>query len=102
MLTHQDEVRVFRAGPRLSPPRLGRRRPSLTRGRRLGDVACPADALALLPAGLPASFDTAELAAAAGIDRRLAQQMAYCLRHAGALEPTGKRGRAALYRLARL
>ena len=58
------------------------------------------DQPALLPVGLPASFDTAELAAAAGIDRRLAQQMAYCLRLAGALEPTGRRGRAAVYRLA--
>jgi hypothetical protein len=63
-------------------------------------VACLADALALLPAGLPTSFDTGELAAAAGIDRRLAQQMTYCLRNAGALAATGKRGRAALYQLA--
>ena len=63
-------------------------------------IACPADAAALLPDGLPASFDTAELAAAAGIDRRLAQQMAYCLRLAGALEPSGRRGRAAVDRLA--
>lgn len=100
VLTRQDEMRMFRPG------RAYRRRGWVVAGRSLTTVegsvtiACPADAAALLPAGLPASFDTAELAAAAGIDRRLAQQMAYCLRLAGALEPSGRRGRAAVYRLA--
>jgi hypothetical protein len=100
VLTHQEEVRMFRPG------RAYRRRGWVVAGRSLTSVegsvtvACLADALALLPAGLPTSFDTGELAAAAGIDRRLAQQMTYCLRHAGALATTGKRGRAALYELA--
>jgi hypothetical protein len=100
VLTHQEEVRMFRPG------RAYRRRGWVVAGRSLTNVegsvtvACLADALALLPAGLPTSFDTGELAAAAGIDRRLAQQMTYCLRHAGALATTGKRGRAALYELA--
>jgi len=100
VLTHQDEVRMFRPG------RAYRRRGWMVAGRSLTAVessvtiASPADAAALLPAGLPASFDTAELASAAGIDRRLAQQMTYCLRLAGALEPTGHRGRAAVYELA--
>jgi hypothetical protein len=100
VLTHEEEVRVFRAG------RAWRRHGWVVAGRSLVSVersvrlASPADAAALLPHALPAAFDTGELAAAAGCDRRLAQQIAYCLRHAGALETGEKRGRAALYRLA--
>jgi len=41
--------------------------------RRL--LATPADAAALLPLALPELFDTTELAQAAGIERRLAQQI---------------------------
>ena len=101
VLTHQEEVRMF------EPGRAYRRRGWVVAGRSLtsveGSVAVASlgDALALLPHGLPPSFDTGELAQAAGIDRRLAQQMTYCLRHAGGLAATGKRGRAALYQLAR-
>jgi hypothetical protein len=98
VLTNQDEVRMYRPG------RAYRRRGWLVVGRSLVSVegsvtiGCPADAAALLPAGLPEAFDTSDLADAAGIDRSLAQQMTYCLRHSGALAPVGKRGRAALYR----
>jgi hypothetical protein len=52
-------------------------------GRRLISVderrllATPADAARLLPLALPELVDTAELAQAAGIERRLAQQMTY-------------------------
>jgi hypothetical protein len=100
VLTHEDEVRVFRAG------RAWRRRGWTVAGRSLRSVESTlhigslADAVALLPRGLPDAFDTAELAEAARCDRRLAQQIAYCLRHAGALETREKRGRAALYRFA--
>jgi hypothetical protein len=100
VLTHQEEVRAFRPG------RAYRRRGWMVAGRSLvrvdGSVLLrsPADVLALLPPGLPSPFDTAELAEAAGIERRLAQQMTYCLRHLGALAVTGKRGNAGLYRLA--
>ena len=92
VLTHQEEVRMFRPG------RAYRRRGWVVAGRSLASVegsvtvACLADALALLPAGLPPSFDTGELAAAAGIDRRLAQQMTYCLRHAGGSRRRGNAG----------
>jgi hypothetical protein len=56
-------------------------------GRTAGSllIRTPADAAALLPA-LDDTFDSAELAAGSGIDRRVAQRMAYCLRspvHAG-------------------
>jgi hypothetical protein len=100
VLTHQDEVRVH------EPGRAWRRRGWVVAGRSLTGVdgSLPIgsldEATALLPAGLPDPFDTAELAAAASIDRRLAQQMTYCLRIAGALATAGKRGNAALYRLA--
>lgn len=97
VLSHQEEVRMHRPG------RARRRRGWVVAGRSLVSIegavrlTSPSDAAALLPAGLPAEFDTAELAAAAGVDRRLAQQMTYCLRLAGALRTSGRRGRAALY-----
>jgi hypothetical protein len=61
-------------------------------------IANPADAAGLLPAELPELFDSGELAEAAGMQRRLAQQMSYCLRAMGVLEPVGKRGRAVVHR----
>ena len=98
VLTHEDEVRVHRPG------RAWRRRGWVVTGRALRDVdasvriASVDDVLRLLPAGLPATFDTAELAAAVRCDRRTAQQIAYCLRACGGIERSGTRGRAALYR----
>ncbi len=56
------------------------------------------DLVGLLPAGLPETFTTAELSDQLGRTRRAAQQMAYCLRKVGALEPVGKRGRSIVYR----
>jgi hypothetical protein len=99
LLTHEDEYRRHEEG------RAWRRRGWVVAGRSLVSVeqrlrlASAADAVALLPR-LPEVFDTADLATAAGCPRRLAQQMAYCLRALGAFEQTGKRGRAALYRVA--
>jgi hypothetical protein len=99
LLTHQDELRTHRPG------RAYRRRGWVVVGRSLVTVeetvriAGPADVARLLPVALPAQFDTAELAQTAGIDRRLAQQMAYCLKAMGVCEPVGKRGGAVLYGL---
>jgi hypothetical protein len=96
LLTHQDELRMFRAG------RAYRRRGWVVVGRSLAGVegsvriASPEDAARLLPE-LAETFDTAELAAAGGIDRRLAQRMAYCLRALEVIEPVGKRKGAVLY-----
>jgi hypothetical protein len=56
------------------------------------------DLLRLLPAELPASFTTVELAAALPGPRRVAQQLAYCLREAGVLEAVGKRAQSVEYR----
>jgi hypothetical protein len=97
-LTHQEELRVHRQG------RAFRRHGWVVVGRQLVSVerclriASPCDAADLLPAGLPELFDTAELAEAAMIERRLAQQMTYCLRAMGVLETTGKRGNALVHR----
>jgi hypothetical protein len=60
-------------------------------------IAAPEDLAAMLPASLPARFTTAEIAAATRASRRLAQQMAYCLRRTGQVEVVGKRGRALEY-----
>jgi hypothetical protein len=100
VLTHEEEHRVFRAG------RAWRRRGWTVAGRSLVAVErslllrSPADVRALLPAALPDWFDTAELAALAGVDRRLAQCMTYCLRRCGVLAVGEKRGRSTLYALA--
>jgi hypothetical protein len=100
LLTHQDELRVSQHG------RAYRRRGWVVVGRRLVSVedrvrlTCPDDAARLLPRNLPALFDTAQLADAAAIDRRLAQQMTYCLRAMGVLHTAGKRGNAIVHRQA--
>ncbi len=102
LLTHQDELRVYRDGKAF------RRHGWVVAGRGLVSVeqcvriACPDDAAHLLPPGLPELFDTAQLAEAAAIERRLAQQMTYCLRAMGVLHPTGKRGNAIVHRRADL
>ena len=98
LLTHQDELRLYRHG------RAFRRRGWVVVGRRLVSVedrlrlTCPDDAARLLPRNLPALFDTAQLADAAAIERRLAQQMTYCLRAMGVLDTAGKRGNAIVHR----
>ena len=56
-----------------------------------------ADLLGLLPEALPATFTTADLAKAIKQRRRVAQQMAYCLRELDLIQQTGKQGRAYLY-----
>jgi len=97
LLIEEEELRVHQPGKAF------RRRGWVVSGRSLSRVAnCirisgPEDAAALLPSDLPESFDTAELAEAAAITRRLAQQMTYCLRAMGVLEITGSRRRAHLY-----
>jgi len=80
-----------------------RRRGWIIHDRRLIEVlAChtfptPAHLAALLPGGLPAPFTTADLAAATKLPRRLAGQMAYCLREMGQIQTVGKQGNAILY-----
>jgi hypothetical protein len=59
----------------------------------------PEDFPALLPERLPEPFTTADLAAAQGCSRGLAQKMAFCLRQMNILDIVGKRGNALLYRV---
>ncbi len=60
-------------------------------------ITGPTDLADMIPDGLPEPFTTADLAAAIGRQRRVAQQMAYCLRETGVVEIAGKSGNAVLY-----
>lgn len=51
----------------------------------------------LVPGRLPKPFDTQQLARAMGVERWIAQRVAYCLREMGAVREVGKRGNALLY-----
>ncbi len=98
VLTREDQVRTH------DPTRAWRRKGWVIEERRLVEVvdhvvlATPVDLVALLPDGLAAEFTTADLARALGCQRRLAQQMAYCLRHLDLVGKVGTRDRAYLYR----
>lgn len=97
LLIQEEELR------RHDPRRGWRRKGWVTHERRLLAVVeqrlfeTPADLASLLPPDLPDWFTTADLAAALGRPRRLAQQMAYCLRALDVIREVGKRGRAVLY-----
>ena len=56
-----------------------------------------ADLCRLLPSGLPKPFHTGHLAEGLGIQRWIAQRMAYCLRNMGGVEVVGKQRGALLY-----
>jgi hypothetical protein len=100
LLTVEEEVRVHRPG------QAWRRKGWVVLGRVLVEVEesrrirSSSDLAELLPAGLPALFSTADIAGSAGLSRRLAQQMVYCLRETGGVKIAGKEGNALLYRLA--
>jgi hypothetical protein len=97
LLIQEEEAR------RYDGKRGWRRKGWVTHERRLLEVVggrlfeTVADMRALIPADLAEPFTTAELAAAIGKPRWLAQKMAYCLREMGAVEPVGKCGNAILY-----
>ncbi|WP_339733681.1 hypothetical protein [uncultured Gimesia sp.] len=59
-----------------------------------------ADLLNLIPGKLPSPFHTQDLAKAAGVQRWLAQKIAYCLRNTGAITLVGKEKNALLYEIA--
>ncbi len=95
--TREEEVREWVKRPRRQKYhwRVSERRLLEVLAMRL--VTNPQELLELLPRTLPEPFDTAELAEAWQQPRSLAQQVTYCLRKAGALEETGRRGNARLY-----
>jgi hypothetical protein len=55
------------------------------------------DLCRMLPAGLPRPFHTGQLAEGLSVERWIAQRMAYCLRHTGAIKQVGKLRGAWLY-----
>jgi hypothetical protein len=59
------------------------------------------DFLALIPPGLSEPYSTKDLADSIEQPRRVAQQMAYCLRHMGAIDVVGKNGNSLLYSLSK-
>ena len=101
LLIEEEEVRRFDGS------RGWRRQGWRTVERRLLDVVerrrfhTPADLAALLPPGLDEPFTTANLATTLRCPRRLAQQMAYCLRRMDAITVAGKQGNAILYQIQR-
>lgn len=55
------------------------------------------DYVAMIPAALPEQFITSDLAKAIARPRRVAQQVAYCLRSGGLIEKVGSQGNAVVY-----
>jgi hypothetical protein len=98
LLTHEEEYRVH------DPARAWRRRGWVVQERRLigvvdaMEIRGPEDLASMLPGELPEPFTTADLAESLSRTRRIAQQMAYCLRHADVIEEVGRRGNTIEYR----
>jgi hypothetical protein len=57
-----------------------------------------ADLCRMLPAALPQPFHTGQLAEGLGVERWIAQRIAYCLRETGAIQSVGKFRGAWLYK----
>ncbi len=100
LLTREEEVRRFDE----ARARAWRRKGWVIQERRLLEVVdrrvfeTPAALAGLLPAGLPDPFTVQQAASALGQPTWLAHKMIYCLRALGAIEATGKQGRAVAYR----
>lgn len=62
-------------------------------------IASVDDVIQWLPRRMGQSFDTAQLAKKIEVPRWVAQRIAYCLRHMGAIEQVAKRGNSRLYRI---
>lgn len=58
--------------------------------REVRHLAGTGDVAALLPAGLPATFTTADIARVAGVSRDLAQRMAFCFRSLEVIAEVGR------------
>lgn len=99
VLIEEDELRRHEPGTRW------RTRGWATLERRLVSVSNTVlldgnDALVRLLPALSDGWTTEELAQSAGISRRLAQQIAYCLRKSGRASLVGKQGNASVYAMA--
>ncbi|MCA9709251.1 MAG: hypothetical protein KDK70_25630 [Myxococcales bacterium] len=97
LLIREDEVRRFEG------TKAWRRKGWVVQERRLVEVVdrlvvdSPQVLASLLPRDVPQEFTTADLARALGRDRRLAQQMAYCLRRVGVIREVARDGNALVY-----
>lgn len=97
VLTEEEAVWQHQAGKRW------RRRGWCTVERRLlniyetASLRTTADYTSIIPVGLPAEFATSDIAGVLACPRRLAQQMAYCLKNGGLIESIGTRGKAIVY-----
>ncbi len=97
LLIHVEELRRPRA------TRRGRWKDWEVQERRLVEVFDratfhhPGDFLVAIPASLRDPFTTADLALAVGRPRRVAQQIAYCLREMGALEAIDRKRSGIVY-----
>ncbi len=60
-------------------------------------LATTADLWRLMPPKLPQPFHTGHLSEQLGVERWIAQRIAYCLRKTGAVREVGKQGNARLY-----
>jgi hypothetical protein len=60
-------------------------------------IATTADLWQMMPPTLPRPFHTGHLAEGLGIQRWIAQRIAYCLRKTGTVRETGKQGNSRLY-----
>lgn len=98
VLTEEEELQTY--DPKARRGRGGWRR----KGRHLLDVveryrlSSADDLWAFVSDKLPEEFTTQDLAAAMGQPKALAQQMAYCLRHLGAIDVRAKIGNSLVYR----
>ena len=98
VLTEEEELQTY--DPQARRGRGGWRR----KGRHLLDVveryrlSSADDLWAFVSDKLPEEFTTQDLAAAMGQPKALAQQMAYCLRHLGAIDVRAKIGNSLVYR----
>lgn len=86
-----------------APPRGKRRRGRMLDVRLLNlheriELRTGEDLWRLLAVDLPATFHTADLAAALQVKRFVAQRIAYCLRECGAVADAGRYRRSRLYR----
>lgn len=96
-LTQEEEVREYQGDKRWRQHgwRTVERRLLAVLDRRTFDT--PADLARLLPANLPPTFTTADLAEGMAISRHLAQKAAYCYRKMAVIQSVGKRSRSNLY-----
>lgn len=100
LLTTEEEYRMH------SPGRAWRRNGWVVMERHLLEVVDalliggPEDLTGMVPRSLPETFTTADLAQQMKSPRRIAQQMAYCLRKTGVIVEAGKSGNAVVYQLA--